>query len=200
VSFLNCISPIPTMVDFERPHEFPTMGQRPLIRMRLMDLLGIVRRACKTKDLGLGMLCAEEASHRSPRSLKTVLQTLEPLRLPPPRWLSAAQDAVAAIPRQPPGGHHVYVALLYDPTKSRFGLYVGESFHPPKLRFSQHRSDYNAGRAAKKYGVCLLPSLYERFNPLDRAAAKHLEPRIVRALAKVCDWVEGPRRKAPKQS
>ena len=40
-------------------------------------------------------------------------------------------------------------------------LYVGSSAHTPKKRFAQHKAGEGANRYAKKYGLRLLPELYQ---------------------------------------
>ena len=40
-------------------------------------------------------------------------------------------------------------------------LYVGTSIYPPEKRFAQHKAGEGANRYAKKYGLKLLPELYQ---------------------------------------
>src|ERR1043165_1686765 len=76
--------------------------------------------------------------------------------------------------------HHVYVILLdskvarhrmilrmnpkRDPKKPC--VYVGMSGLPPEHRFENHKHGYKAAWVVEKYGVRLLPELYEHLNPL----------------------------------
>jgi hypothetical protein len=50
-----------------------------------------------------------------------------------------------------------------DPAKP--ALYVGMTGLPVDHRFENHKNGYKAARVVKKYGVRLLPDLYEHLNP-----------------------------------
>ena len=45
-------------------------------------------------------------------------------------------------------------------------VYVGSTGTSPERRFAQHKRGYKANRFVKKYGVRLLPELYEPYNPM----------------------------------
>ncbi len=61
-------------------------------------------------------------------------------------------------------------------------VYVGMTGTSPKERFEQHRRGYKSGRYVQEYGEKLLPTLYERYNPMtyrdaverERLLAAHL--------------------------
>jgi hypothetical protein len=61
-------------------------------------------------------------------------------------------------------------------TKDATGALV-QRFRPEK-RLAQHLNDVHASRVVKKRGICLLPSLYAHLNPLQRANAQELEPKL----------------------
>lgn len=173
-------------------HPFPAQGVRLLARVASATLLAQARHAVKAKDTGLAMLCAEEASHRWVRTHKAVLAAIEPLGIPPKRWIAKARDIALTVRRATDGEHYVYVILLYNPSrKPSFGLYVGETFRKPRERFAQHRRGYKAGKAAKKYGVCLLPALYEHLNPFDKKMNLRVQNALLRRFDKGGFWVEG---------
>lgn len=85
--------------------------------------------------------------------------------------------------------HHVYVILLNakvaghpsvlranpkrDPSKPC--VYVGMSGLPPEHRFENHKHGYKAAWVVEKYGVRLMPELYEHLNPMPFAAAMEME-------------------------
>lgn len=87
--------------------------------------------------------------------------------------------------------HHVYVieldeSILKDknfvsanPDRDPYlsCLYVGMTGLNPKQRFNNHKAGYKANKYVKKYGLHLLPSLYEYYNPMtyEQAAAKEVE-------------------------
>jgi hypothetical protein len=88
--------------------------------------------------------------------------------------------------RQPEYHHHVYVVLLApavgkirkvrsenpkrDPKKPC--VYVGMTGLTPKERFANHKAGIKAASVVKRYGLRLLPELFEHLNPMpDEAAA-----------------------------
>ena len=92
--------------------------------------------------------------------------------------------------------HHVYVVLLdpavlgerkvlaanpkRDPAKPC--LYVGMTGLPPGERFQNHKDGYKASRFVQKYGVRLLPELYEYLNPMPFDAACQMETELAEDL------------------
>ena len=54
-------------------------------------------------------------------------------------------------------------------------VYVGMTGLDPDLRFDKHKAGIQANRYAQKYGLRLLPELYEIYNPMPYAAALDLE-------------------------
>jgi len=92
------------------------------------------------------------------------------------------------------GAHHaLYVVLLKDTRRAaRWGLYVGETSLDPDLRFDQHKTGYKASRYVNRFGVRLLPQLFDHFNPLHRWEAVELEPVLAEAFRDAgVPWVEG---------
>jgi len=85
------------------------------------------------------------------------------------------------------------VILLFDPDRAKdpFGLYVGESANPPNVRFGQHRCGYRSSRKVRKWGICLLPSLYEHINPMPKSDRKIVEKALWSAFSVAGFWVEG---------
>ena len=114
-----------------------------------------------------------------------------------PDWMLRAQRAarrLRATTVGTKGAHHaLYVALLKDDRSAgRWGLYVGETSLDPDVRFDQHKTGYKASRAVNRFGVRLLPELFEHFNPLRRWEAVELEPALAEAFrAAGVPWVEG---------
>jgi predicted GIY-YIG superfamily endonuclease len=89
--------------------------------------------------------------------------------------------------------HSVYVILLHDPTRhDPFGLYVGQTSRDPDLRFDQHRAGYKASRAARHFGVRLLPELVGHLNPMRAWEAIELEAALAEAFRSAgVPWIEG---------
>ena len=92
--------------------------------------------------------------------------------------------------------HHVYVVLLdpavlqeprvraaspnCDPAKPC--VYVGMTGITPTERFQNHKNGYKASHYVQKYGVRLLPELYEYLNPMPFDAACQMEKELAEEL------------------
>lgn len=92
--------------------------------------------------------------------------------------------------------HHVYVVLLdprvaghpsvrrlnprRDPAKPC--VYVGMTGLDPTERFHNHKAGHKAAWTVKKYGVRLLPELYEVFNPMPFHVAAEMEAGLAEDL------------------
>jgi hypothetical protein len=92
--------------------------------------------------------------------------------------------------------YHVYVILLddkvrniakvrqlnpdQDPNKSC--VYVGMTGLSPHERLTHHLTGRKASRFAKRYGIRLMPELYERLNPLTYDEAVVAEAGLARRL------------------
>ena len=91
--------------------------------------------------------------------------------------------------RQPRDHYHVYVVLLSErvwnePAFRRCNpghdivkpcVYVGMTGLDPDLRFDRHMAGVQANRFVLKYGVRLMPELYEFYNPMPYDAARDME-------------------------
>jgi hypothetical protein len=92
--------------------------------------------------------------------------------------------------------HHVYVVLLdakaakdrkilkANPKrdKSKPCVYVGMTGLTPEERFQNHKSGIKAARVVQKFGIRLLPELYECFNPMPFEAAVEMERDLAEEL------------------
>lgn len=92
--------------------------------------------------------------------------------------------------------HNVYVVLLdvkaakdrkilkANPQrdKSKPCVYVGMTGLTPEERFQNHKSGIKAARAVQKFGVRLLPEIYECFNPMPFDAAVKMESELAEEL------------------
>ena len=92
--------------------------------------------------------------------------------------------------------HNVYVILLSaralkngsvcrlnpnrDPAKP--AIYVGMIGLPVDHRFENHKNGYKAARLVRKYGVRLLPELFEHLNPMPYEAAVQMEKDLAEDL------------------
>jgi hypothetical protein len=92
--------------------------------------------------------------------------------------------------------HSVYVVLLDDavtkhPSILRVNLtrdplkpcvYVGMTGLPVDHRFENHKNGYKSAWVVKKYGVRLMPELYEHLNPMPFEAAAQMEIELAEDL------------------
>jgi hypothetical protein len=92
--------------------------------------------------------------------------------------------------------HNVYVILLDDkaakhpsvlrvnPTRdpAKPCVYVGMSGLPPEHRFENHKHGYKAAWVVEKYGIRLMPELYEHLNPMPFDAAVQMEVDLAEDL------------------
>ena len=77
----------------------------------------------------------------------------------------------------------VYAILLADVRgKPGASIYVGRTGLEPRERFLNHKRGHKASRWVRKYGVGLLPALYEHLNPLHSAESVDIEARLAVAL------------------
>ena len=62
-------------------------------------------------------------------------------------------------------------------------FYVGQSAKAPMLRFKQHKQGYKSNTFAKRFGLNLVPELYNKYNPIPtRKDAENIEAMIGKAL------------------
>jgi hypothetical protein len=92
--------------------------------------------------------------------------------------------------------HSVYVILLDDAVrKSRSAarlnpnrdpvkpaVYVGMTGLPVDHRFENHRNGYKSAHVVQRYGVRLLPELYQHLNPMPFEAAAQMEKDLTEDL------------------
>ena len=91
--------------------------------------------------------------------------------------------------------HSVYVVLLDDavakPSILRLNatrdplkpcVYVGMTGLPVDHRFQNHKNGYKSAWVVKKYGIRLMPELYEYLNPMPFEAAAQMEIELAEDL------------------
>ena len=88
--------------------------------------------------------------------------------------------------------HHVYVVELSADVllEARFMrsnpdyqlgkpcVYVGMTGLDPDVRFDKHKAGIQANRYVLRYGLRLLPRLYEMYNPMPYEAAREMEVEL----------------------
>lgn len=68
----------------------------------------------------------------------------------------------------------------YNPDKPC--VYVGMTGLDPDVRFDKHKAGLQANRFVTKYGLHLLPRLYEMYNPMPCDGARDMEVELAIAL------------------
>jgi predicted GIY-YIG superfamily endonuclease len=107
--------------------------------------------------------------------------------------------------RQTEHHHNVYVVLL-DPAAGKLRkvqiqnpnrdrkkpcVYVGMTGLDPQTRFSNHKAGIKAAPAVKRYGLRLIPELYEHLNPMPFEAAVQMEIDLAEDLRRAGYTVVG---------
>jgi hypothetical protein len=107
--------------------------------------------------------------------------------------------------RQPEHHHNVYVVLL-DPAAGKLRkvraenperdrkqpcVHVGMTGLTPEERFANHTAGIKAAWVVKRYGLHLLPELYEHLNPMPYEAASQMEKDLADDLHRAGYTVTG---------
>ncbi len=107
--------------------------------------------------------------------------------------------------RQTADHHSVYVVLL-DPavgslrtvraanpkrTRKQPCVYVGMTGLTPEERFANHKAGTKAAAVVTRYGVRLLPELYDHLNPMPYEAAAKMEVDLAEDLRRAGYTVTG---------
>lgn len=96
---------------------------------------------------------------------------------------SVTSRATQSSPRQ--GHHNVYVVYLRNPKgDGKAGYYVGMTGLTPEERFANHKAGIKAARVVQRYGVRLVPTLYEHLNPMPYEKAVRMEIELAESLRK----------------
>lgn len=116
-------------------------------------------------------------------------RTFRDLR-PKERSLDAARSA------SPAHHHHVYVVLL-DPAAGKLRavraanrkrdpkkpcVYVGMTGLTPEERFANHKAGIKDAYVVRRYGLRLMPELYQHLNPMPFEAAAEMEVDLAEDL------------------
>lgn len=107
--------------------------------------------------------------------------------------------------RRQPDHHNVYVVLL-DPVVGKLKrvrvenpkrdpkkpcVYVGMTGLTPEERFANHKAGIKDAPLVKRYGIRLLPELYEHLNPMPFEAAVQMEVDLAEDLRRAGYTVTG---------
>lgn len=77
---------------------------------------------------------------------------------------------------------HKFVKRNPDYIAGKPCVYVGMTGLDPAVRFEKHRAGIKSNVYAQRYGVRLLPALYERYNPMLFEEAKTKEVKLANEL------------------
>jgi len=61
-------------------------------------------------------------------------------------------------------------------------VYVGMTGLSPDVRFDKHKAGLQASRFVERYGLRLMPSLYEAYNPMPYDGARDMEVELAISL------------------
>ena len=64
----------------------------------------------------------------------------------------------------------------YDATKPC--VYIGMTGLDPDIRFDKHKAGIQANRYVMRYGLRLMPELYEKYNPMPYDGARDMEVEL----------------------
>jgi hypothetical protein len=83
----------------------------------------------------------------------------------------------------PAVANHVSIRRL-NPNRnsSKPCVYVGMTGLPVEHRFKNHRNGYKSAWTVKKYGIRLMPELYQHLNPMPFEAAAQMEKDLAEDL------------------
>jgi hypothetical protein len=70
-------------------------------------------------------------------------------------------------------------------------VYVGMSGLAPEERFANHKTGIKSAYVVKRFGIRLLPELYEHLNPMPFEAAARMEADLAEDLRKAGYFVTG---------
>jgi len=108
--------------------------------------------------------------------------------------------------RSQPAHHHFVYVVLLDPAAARLRsvraanprrdpakpcVYVGMTGLKPEERFANHKRGFKAAMVVKRYGLRLLPELYEHLNPMPFEAAAQMERDLAEDLRRAGYTVTG---------
>jgi hypothetical protein len=106
---------------------------------------------------------------------------MDPEGRPPPR--EAFHHSVYVILLDPAALQHPFILRLNprrDPAKPC--VYVGMTGLPVQDRFQNHKKGHKSSWVVKKYGLRLMPDLYEYLNPMPFEAAVQMEKELAEDL------------------
>jgi hypothetical protein len=109
-------------------------------------------------------------------------------------------------PKQQPEHHHYVYVVLLDPAVGKVRkvraenpkrdrkkpcVYVGMTGLTPEERFANHKAGTKAAWVVKRYGLRLLPELYEHLNPMPYEGAGEMEVDLAEDLRQAGYTVTG---------
>jgi predicted GIY-YIG superfamily endonuclease len=79
----------------------------------------------------------------------------------------------------------VYVVYLRNPKgDGKAGYYVGMTGLSPEQRFANHKAGIKSSSVVRRFGVRLVPVLYEHLNPMPYGKAVRIETELAESLRK----------------
>lgn len=132
--------------------------------------------------------------------VEVLVQATEKLLVPPLQALIRSDTTYGMLReagQKISGDCHVYAILLSKLSRQmRWGfhamgspsmpcIYVGQSWHAPEERFNMHLSGTHSSYFVNRFGLALLPGVYEPFHSLSRDVAMAAEAALADALGQL---------------
>lgn len=170
---------------------------RPLVQLTREALLERFATALATPDAPTAAHCIHElwCRNETPFAIEALLDRLwraagesvpEWLPMRYVAWLPLAYEVCARFAPQRRGRTNVYLVLLdFEDRRGaeRYGVYVGQSAHPPAERFDQHKAGIRASGDVLKRGLEVLAGPTLHLQRMSRADAVRIESELAVALA-----------------
>jgi hypothetical protein len=157
---------------------------RPYAGSKGHEVLREFEQACDLDDIENAAQAMHELTHR--RMWPSQRGYAEDRLVSQFRFLEKAADVVRGFSSATVGKKNVYVVLVRN---SRYlepshGLYVRMTGLSPEKRLLNHRTGHKSSKVVRKNGVCLLPVLYEKLNPMSDEEARKIESDLYGAFEK----------------
>ena len=99
-------------------------------------------------------------------------------RPPPPKEQTFHHNVYVIVLRNAAAKHPSILRLNPNRDPAKPCVYVGMTGLPVDHRFENHKNGYKAAWVVRKYGVRLMPELYEHLNPMPFEAAVQMEMEL----------------------
>ena len=99
-------------------------------------------------------------------------------RPPPPKEQTFHHNVYVILLRNAVAKHPSILRLNPNRDPAKPFVYVGMTGLPVEQRFENHKNGYKSAWVVRKYGIRLMPELYEHLNPMPFEAAVQMEMEL----------------------